>query len=575
MTPPRKSRRHQQGEGALDLVESAIHLLRSTPVGTHLVHQLASIPFVLGLLWFWSDMTRGAHADDRLTPAAFGLTFLYVVMKTGQASFATRLRESVAGADPSPWTLRRWLRLAVTQATLQPLGFILFPLSFFPLLLVPTPWLIAFFQGVSVSGDAAAGSPAACGRAAVQQALRWPGQNHGLVGLLLLSILVVFLDVMVAIGTLPYLAQTFLGLTTDFALTFHAFFNTTVLLAFVALTFLIIDPLLKAIYVLRTFHAESITTGDDLRARLAALRKAASAMPIVLLALGLLLATPATVRAQDPPGVPAAAPAPPIPATQPGSVDPARFEASVKEVLQGLEYAWRSPRELSPPVPEDPKENRFLRWLRRQARSLGTFLDRNLSSFASAIGRLLQRLFSSFTPPTLPTGNTGVDWLAGLEFGLYVLLAAGVGGLGWVLFKRWRNRPQSPPAEVAVPLSATPDLRSEQVSADQLPEDGWLDLASQLAAKGDWRLALRALYLASLAHLARREFVRLAPSKTNFDYQGELRRRARSVPEILTAFHETAGTFDRIWYGHHPADQSLFNEARSRLERMRASGPTP
>jgi hypothetical protein len=561
----KKPRQQTQGEGALDLVEAAIHLLRRTPVGTHLVYHLASAPFVLGLLWFWSDMTRGAHADDRLAPGALILTLLYVGMKTGQSAFCSRLRESVGRHPANPWTLGRWLRLLTTQAALQPFGFVLFPLSVFPFLMLPTPWLLAFFQGVSVSGDRAHGSVAECARAAFHQTRRWPGQNHGIVGLLILCGSAVFLDVIVGVGAIPFLARMLFGLTSDFNLSVHAYLNTTVILAFVALTYLVMDPFVKAIYVLRTFEVESIHTGDDLRSRLAVLRKdhvaqgTAAAIGLMLVFLAL---TPSPAAAQSP------APSAPSAPTSP-SVDARRLDDTIRNVLSGVEYSWRSPRELSPEEPEDPTESRLLRWIRKQFKSLGTFLDRNVSSFFDAIGRLIQRIFSGFNPPNLPTGNSTVDWKTGLNILLYGLLGAGIVALGWLLYSRWRNRKPQPVAAEPTVLTGTPDLQAAEVSADQLPEDGWLDLAAEMAAKGEWRLALRALYLASLAHLAQREFVRLAPSKSNHDYHVELRRRARAHPGIQQAFAETATTFDRVWYGNHPADQSLFETARARLMALR------
>lgn len=567
----KKARQQAQGEGALDLVESAIHLLRRTPIATHLVYHLASAPFVLGLLWFWSDMTRGAHADERLAPGALILTFLYAAMKTGQSAFCSRLRESVSGHPATPWSLRRWLRLLTTQASLHPLGFVLFPLSVFPFLMIPTPWLLAFFQGVSVSGDRAQGSVAGCARAAFHQTRRWPGQNHGIVGLLILCAAAVFLDVIVGVGSIPFLARTLFGLTSDFNLSVHAYLNTTVLLAFVALTYLVMDPFVKAIYVLRTFEVESIHTGDDLRSRLATLRRdrvGQGTATVLGLFLVFLALAPQRVAAQSP--------TPPPPAAPPAaSVDARRLDDTIRNVVNGVEYSWRSPRELSPEEPEDPTENRLVRWIRKQFKSLGTFLDRNVSSFFNALGRLIQRIFSGFNPPNLPTGNSAVDWKTGLNILLYALLGAGVLALGWLLWKRWQNRKPRPVIAEPAILTGTPDLQAEEISADQLPEDGWLDLAAEMAAKGEWRLALRALYLASLAHLAQREFVRLAPSKSNHDYHVELRRRARAHPGVQQAFAETATAFDRVWYGNHPADQSLFESARARLLALRTPTPNP
>jgi hypothetical protein len=123
----------------------------------------------------------------------------------------------------------------------------------------------------------------------------------------------------------------------------------------------------------------------------------------------------------------------------------------------------------------------------------------------------------------------------------------------------------------AVPAAIVPDLRDENVGAEQLPEDDWLRLARDLASKGEFRLALRALYLASLAHLARRELIVLARFKSNREYERELARRARAVPQLKTLFAENVSAFDRVWYGRHQATAELLAAVEANVAQLRAS----
>ena len=58
-----------------------------------------------------------------------------------------------------------------------------------------------------------------------------------------------------------------------------------------------------------------------------------------------------------------------------------------------------------------------------------------------------------------------------------------------------------------------------------LPANRWLDLAKELMAKGSLRLAMRALYLATLSYFAERELVTVEIYKSNRDYERELQRR--------------------------------------------------
>ena len=123
-----------------------------------------------------------------------------------------------------------------------------------------------------------------------------------------------------------------------------------------------------------------------------------------------------------------------------------------------------------------------------------------------------------------------------------------------VAHRRCRSRsPCSSPAAGAIPAPdvAAPSRRrrarsdEENVTADQLPEDGWLQLARELIERGELRLALRASYLAGLAHLGQprtdpprpaqiesRLRPRTAPPRAR---AGRLARRLRPQPRRLRA----------------------------------------
>jgi hypothetical protein len=125
-------------------------------------------------------------------------------------------------------------------------------------------------------------------------------------------------------------------------------------------------------------------------------------------------------------------------------------------------------------------------------------------------------------------------------------------------------------AEVhAEPVLQAPDLEDENIAADQLPEDSWLQLARELMSKGELRLALRALYLASLAHLAGRQFLTIAKFKSNFDYLRELQRRGHVLPDLIRLFGENVTVFDRVWYGLHEVDSSLLDHFSNNVDQIR------
>ena len=103
-----------------------------------------------------------------------------------------------------------------------------------------------------------------------------------------------------------------------------------------------------------------------------------------------------------------------------------------------------------------------------------------------------------------------------------------------------------------------------------MPEDEWLKLAGELLNQGDLRLALRAFYLATLAHLAAREIVSIARFKSNHDYEREVSRRARGSPDLHAAFTANVVSFDRVWYGLYDVTAEMLAQFRSNYERIRS-----
>ena len=155
-----------------------------------------------------------------------------------------------------------------------------------------------------------------------------------------------------------------------------------------------------------------------------------------------------------------------------------------------------------------------------------------------------------------------------LEGALYVAGALVALLLAWAGWRHWQGRRRK--TVVAEAVTPLPDLHADDVQADELPEDGWLQLARDLVNRGELRLALRAAYLAGLAHLGQQQLVSIARHKSNLDYRRELRRRARTREEMLAAFDDNLLVFERAWYGDHGVTLPMFEEFTQNLERIRA-----
>ena len=177
-----KIKRHRAEKSAIDLVEEAFHLLRRSSLVTLSCYYIGSMPFILALLYFWTDMSRSAYAEERCAGAAFGLALLFVWMKSWQAVFAQRLKESLQHVPFSPYSWRRVWHLTMTQAIIQSWGMLLLPCSL--LIGAPFPWLYAFYQNATSFGCDEHGSVKHVRNRAWQQAKLWPKQNCLLIWLL-------------------------------------------------------------------------------------------------------------------------------------------------------------------------------------------------------------------------------------------------------------------------------------------------------------------------------------------------------------------------------------------------------
>lgn len=256
----------KKGRRAMDVLEQAVALLRRTPASALLLYYIGAVPFWLGVMYFVADASRSAFAGERLAGSSLVVALLFLHMKCWHAVFGSRLRTLLIG-EAEPWTPGRVLRLAATQAAWQPSGLILRPLAY--LATLPTVWVSSFYQNLTLLGDgrieAEGDSPL---KRALAQSARWPLQAHGIYGAMLLFGLFVWLNVTIVLGMLPSLMKTLLAWETMASRNSFWWANSTFFAVTFALTFLLLDPLWKAIFALRCFYGESIRSGADLQTQL-------------------------------------------------------------------------------------------------------------------------------------------------------------------------------------------------------------------------------------------------------------------------------------------------------------------
>lgn len=305
----------------VDMAGEALHLLRAAPLAGLMSYFIGSAPFVLAFLYFWAELSDGTFARERCALYSLALAALFLWMKCWQSVFCASLRATLAGDRPPPATFRTALRLVVRQGAIQPYGVLLIPAAM--LVMVPFYCVHAFFQNMTVLDDGSDPDTRHLVDRAWRQALLWPRQNHvalwivspwilcsviasmmlllGLtdvarnllpgdagqlyatvmlvMGLLVMTPFcpfgcVVAINIASALIMIPSMADRLFGITSAFVLGGQSsYMNTTFLMAVMGLSYLCLDPLVKAVHVLRCFHGEAMHTGADLLSELRALRE--------------------------------------------------------------------------------------------------------------------------------------------------------------------------------------------------------------------------------------------------------------------------------------------------------------
>jgi len=523
--------------GPVSLLEEAAHLLRRASLDTLLCHWTGSVPFALMLLVFWNDVTHPPMSDLACAAESLAVALLLIWMNCWRSVFAGRLHRSLSGAAERPWNLQRVWRLVANQAFLAATKPLALPISLAAVF--PFATTVEFYRNAAVLAGREDLDPLAVIAKARHLAGIDKFQCWLLQFLLLLLSLIAMLNVALTLIILPQLIKMLTGYESTFTRSGSNFFeNRLFLLVVLGATWLVFDPFVQAVYCLRCFQGESVETGEDLRAGLRRVRSrlAKGAAAAVVLALAVL---PVVARAVD-------------------SVVPRQLEEAVRQTMQSPEYNWRIP----PPATAASNTP----WI-----ILAT--DRAIAAVQSAvkwvermIDRLLRWIFGGLGVGPMPLG--GQAPAAALHWSVWVLIGLAAALAGWVVWRAVKLRPRKATPS-ARPSTVPVRLDDEGLTADRLPEAGWLEMAERCLAEGNLRLAMRAFYLANLAWLGRREFLTIDPGKTNREFEVELRRRARHAPEARELFSANVRAFERAWYGLHDVFEGEPQEFRQRGEEMK------
>ncbi len=573
----RRARRRRSEGKTFQLLEESFHLVRSAGLPCFWIYYLGAVPWSVGLLYFVADMSRSSLAARDAAFASLAVAGLWLWLRYCEARYCALLRNRL---DPGGAvrlglhdTLRALSALWFAQAFRGPI--LVFGLVF----AVPFAWAFATRQNFAalalVEPPGEKPLRRLVGRSVRLSHDQW-AQNHGIVAVLGFVALFTWVNLVATCIFVPTLVKSFFGVESLFTLSPEAaVFNTTFLFGSALLVRLVLGPLVCAVYTLRCFHADSRSSGADLLSRLESCREgrereerrergiAGRTAAVVLAALAAVAALPAGAAPSDPSAETAgstvattatrAKASPPDTKSEPGSPAPEtdegieQFRDEISSILEQKKYQWRlSRRQLG----EEPPEQS---WLGQRLSEIGESAKRAIRAAEKWLKEQLERFFGRDPSQSRSGGEKEGSFFKGLGSTLSLgLVALVLGLLVWlvaVLFRRHRAGGKEVLEDGG--LSGPVDLESEDLVATQLHEDEWMRLAREQIARGEGRLAIRALFLATLAHLGERGLLRIARSKSNRDYRRELLRRAGHLPRMREAFDENTELFERVWYGLH------------------------
>ncbi|PTL80474.1 DUF4129 domain-containing protein [Vitiosangium sp. GDMCC 1.1324] len=218
-------------------------------------------------------------------------------------------------------------------------------------------------------------------------------------------------------------------------------------------------------------------------------------------------------------------------------------QARARDILSRPEFQVPDP---EAPKGETPKEEeppgawqRFLKWL----------------------AELLEKLFRRDendpvrSTPAVPGGGQGVANV------LVVVLIAGVlVVLALVLLRALgKDKKAGENQQLEVSTQDAAALAADPMNALSRPPESWAHLADELAARGEYREAVRGLYLALLSRLHREGVIHYDTTLSNWDYL----RQFRSHREWLPPFRELTLRFDFAWYGNLPVGADGYRDFRA------------
>ena len=239
------------------------------------------------------------------------------------------------------------------------------------------------------------------------------------------------------------------------------------------------------------------------------------------------------------------------------NIQPELLDKKIEEVIHESRFSWRMPRQEE--ARDEAGKSFPIRFLRQILRTLRKWTSADIDWLDDLLRGNRDRLEKG--------ARTDSPSRQLLQVSIYALVLLCIAAAAYLF---WRSRRSKAAAAQSAVIAPVIDLTAAEVSPALLEEEGWLALAKEFLEKNDLPMALRAYFLAGLAFLGRKELVRTNQAKSNREYQLELARRTRSIPEVMPVFSRNVVIFERCWYGERAAGRESIDEFIANLERIRS-----
>ncbi len=114
-------------------------------------------------------------------------------------------------------------------------------------------------------------------------------------------------------------------------------------------------------------------------------------------------------------------------------------------------------------------------------------------------------------------------------------------------------------------FAAQAEVEAEGAGAEPLTAGQALSRSREMAMAGDYRTAVRLLYLSTLLLLEERKLLRYDRTLTNREYLGQVADR----PSLGEALGPVVDTFDEVWYGQVEPDAEGYEAYARQVDRVR------